>query len=178
LILRKPSPEFAESVQEAIEETFEDLHPWMPWARRMQTLGETTEFLTESERRFGKGEDFVVSGFLKETGEFVLASGLHPRNWAVPKFEIGYWCRTSMKGRGYVTEAVNALTEIAFLEMEANRVEIRCDSRNLPSRRVAEKAGYRLEAELLSDDRANDGSLRNTLVYAMLAGDFKASQSM
>jgi RimJ/RimL family protein N-acetyltransferase len=56
--------------------------------------------------------------------------------------------------------------------MATNRVEIRCDARNLPSRRVAERAGYRLEAELRSDDRANDGALRDTLIFVMLAEDF------
>lgn len=177
LVLRRASPDFADEVQQAIEETFEDLHPWMPWAKEMQPLDETREFLAQSQRRFAEGEDFGVSGFLKDSGDFVLGTGLHPRNWEVPKFEIGYWCRRSMQGRGYVTEAVNALTEIAFQELSAARVEIRCDSRNLPSRRVAERAGYRLEAELHSDARANDGSLRDTLIFVMLAKDFDASKS-
>jgi RimJ/RimL family protein N-acetyltransferase len=175
LILRQPSPDFAGAVQEAIEETFADLHPWMPWAKEMQPLEETREFLADSQRKFAEGTDFVVSAFLKENGGFALATGLHPRNWEVPMFEIGYWCRRSMQGRGYATEAVRALTDIAFREMSANRVEIRCDSRNLPSQRVAQRAGYRLEAQLHSDARANDGSLRNTLIYVMLAQDFNAA---
>ena len=32
--------------------------------------------------------------------------GLHRIDWAVPKFEIGYWARTSHAGRGYITEDV------------------------------------------------------------------------
>ncbi|TDI84852.1 MAG: N-acetyltransferase [Chloroflexi bacterium] len=173
LVLRKPSPDFAETLQKAIEETFQDLRPWMPWAREMQTLNETREFLTAAERKFLEGEDFVVLAFLAQTGEFVLSSGLHPRNWSVPTFEIGYWCRSSMQGRGLATEAVRALTDMAFREMAANRVEIRSDAQNQRSRRVAERAGYRLEAELRSNDRANDGSLRDTVIYVILAQDSK-----
>ena len=173
LILRPPSPDYAEIVQEAIEETFQDLHLWMPWASHLQSLEETRSFLKIAESRFLKGEDFVVSAFLRKTGEFVLSTGLHPRNWSVPKFEIGYWCRASMQKRGFTTEAVKALTDIAFREMVANRVEIRCDARNIRSRRVAELAGYRLEAELRSDDRANDGSLRDTIIYVLLSDDFE-----
>ena len=171
LVLRKPSPDFAETLQKAIEETFEDLRPWMPWAREMQTLNETREFLTAAELKFLEGEDFVVLAFLTQTGEFVLSSGLHPRNWSVPTFEIGYWCRSSMQGRGLATEAVRALTDIGFQEMAANRLEIRCDAQNHRSRRLAERAGYRLEAELRSNVRANDGSLRDTAIYVMLAQD-------
>jgi RimJ/RimL family protein N-acetyltransferase len=173
LVLRPPSPDYAEIIQEAIEETFEDLHRWMPWASQLQSLEETRDFLKVAERKFLKGEDFVVSAFLRQTGEFVLSTGLHPRNWSVPKFEIGYWCRTGMQGRGFTTEAIKALTDIAFQEIAANRVEIRCDARNIPSRRVAELAGYRLEAELRSDDRANDGSLRDTVIYVLLVDDFE-----
>jgi RimJ/RimL family protein N-acetyltransferase len=172
LVLRPPSPGCAETIQRAIEETFEDLQRWMPWASQLQSLEETRDFLSVAERRFFEGEDFAVSAFLKQTGEFVLSTGLHPRNWSVPKFEIGYWCRATMQRRGLTTEAVKALTDIAFNEMTANRVQIRCDARNILSRRVAERAGYRLEAQLRSDDRANDGSLRDTAIYVLLAEDY------
>jgi ribosomal-protein-serine acetyltransferase len=175
LILRQPSPDDAETIQYAIEETFEDLHHWMPWAIHFQSLDETREFLEAAESRFSRGEDFAISAFHRQTGKFVLSTGLHPRNWDVPKYEIGYWCRAAMQKRGFTTEAVKALTDIAFREMGAKRVEIRCDSRNIPSRRVAERAGYRLEAELRSDDRANDGSLRDTLIYVLLIEDFYAT---
>jgi RimJ/RimL family protein N-acetyltransferase len=77
-----------------------------------------------------------------------------------------------MQRRGYTTEAVRSIAALAFNEMGANRVEIRCDSRNVRSRRVAELAGFRQEAQLANDDRANDGSLRITIVYAMLPEDF------
>ena len=77
-----------------------------------------------------------------------------------------------MQGKGYVTEVVRELTATAFRDMAAKRVEIRCDSRNHRSRRVAESAGFRQEAELRWDDRANDGSLRDTIVYVLLAEDF------
>ena len=173
LVLRPPTPRDAAVIHKAIEESFDALHQWMAWAATMQSLDETRDFLVGAEKRFLEGEDFAVCAFLQESGVFVLSSGLHPRNWSVPKFEIGYWCRTSMQGRGYTSEAVRALTGLAFDAMGASRVEIRCDSRNQRSRRVAELAGYRLEAELCSDDRANDGSLRDTVVYVLLPGEFE-----
>lgn len=172
LILRPPSPENAAAIQEAIEESFPELHVWMDWAVTLQSLEETKAILTRARARYESMEDFGVHAFLKDTGRFVLGAGLHPLNWGVPKFEIGYWCRTSMQGKGYVTEVVKELTAAAFRDMAAKRVEIRCDSRNQRSRRVAERAGFRLEAELQYDDRANDGSLRDTLIYALLAEDF------
>ena len=90
-------------------------------------------------------------------------------DWSIPKFEIGYWCRAGFQGCGYVTEAVQAVTEAAFRILKANRVEIRCDARNLRSRRVAERAGYHLDARLKNDVVARDGDLRTTLIFSRLS---------
>jgi RimJ/RimL family protein N-acetyltransferase len=49
----------------------------------------------------------------------------------------------------------------------AKRVEIRCDSRNLPSVRVAQRAGFLLEGELRNNEVATDGGLRDILIYAV-----------
>lgn len=172
LVLRPPFPENAAAVQEAIEESFSELQVWMDWAATLQSLDTTKTVLAQAQAKYEAREDFGVHAFLRDTGTFVLGAGLHPLNWNVPKFEIGYWCRTSMQGKGYVTEVVRELTATAFRDLGANRVEIRCDSRNQRSRRVAERAGFRQEAELRWDDRANDGSLRDTILYVLLAEDF------
>jgi len=172
LVLWPPSPENAGAVLEALEESFEDLRMWMDWATTLQSLEDTRAILSQAHAKYESMDEFQVHAFLRESGTFVLSAWLGPRDWEVPKFEIGYWCRTSMQRKGYVTEAVRELTAAAFGDMAANRVEIRCDSRNQRSRRVAELAAFHLEAELRCDARANDGSLRNTTVYVLLADDF------
>jgi RimJ/RimL family protein N-acetyltransferase len=127
LILRTPLSTDAAAIQEAIEESFTDLHIWMDWATTLQSLDDTKTIIERHQDEYKSAEDFTISAFLKDTGKFVLNAGLHPRNWRVPKFEIGYWCRTSMQGNGYVTEVVRELTTAAFYELAAKRVEIRCD---------------------------------------------------
>jgi RimJ/RimL family protein N-acetyltransferase len=175
LILRVPSVAAVSVVNAAICESFTELHRWMKWADRRPTLEETTDHAQKAAQRFQSGEDFPVWGFLKNTGDFVLACGLHERDWEVPKFEIGYWCRTSYQGQGYVTEAVLALTKAGFEQLGANRIEIRCDSRNERSYRVAERSGYRLEAELKYEQRAPDGVLRTTLIYVLFPDEYRSS---
>jgi RimJ/RimL family protein N-acetyltransferase len=101
----------------------------------------------------------------KSDGMFVGGSGLHRIDWTVPKFEIGYWVRTSLQGQGYITEAVNGITDFAFTVLHARRIEIRCDARNTRSAAVAERAGYTLEARFHHDCRGVDGDLRDTLIY-------------
>jgi RimJ/RimL family protein N-acetyltransferase len=64
------------------------------------------------------------------------------------------------------------LSVFAFEILKANRVEIRCDQRNVRSRKVAERLGYRLEGILRNFQVSPDRQLENTCVYAMIAEDF------
>ena len=173
LLLRSPLPGDGAEVNAAIQETFEELHLWMDWAQRLPTIEETEEISRNAYNSFVARTDFPFRAYLKNTNKFVLACGLHPKDWDVPKFEIGYWCRASMQGQGYVTEAVRALTLLGFENLKANKIEIRCDPRNLRSCRVAEIGGYSLEATLKNDQKTPDGRLRDTLIYALLPSQYK-----
>ncbi len=59
--------------------------------------------------------------------------------------------------------------------MGANRLEIRCDPRNVRSRRVAERAGYKLEAELRREQVGPDGNLRDTLIYVLFPDEYRSN---
>jgi ribosomal-protein-serine acetyltransferase len=112
-------------------------------------------------------EDLRLLIFLKDTNQFVGSSGLHNPNWDVPKFEIGYWIATRYSGSGYMTEAVQGITNYAFSELKARRLEIRCDTQNLKSKAIPERLGYSLEGTLRNDDVSVGGSsLRDTCIYA------------
>ncbi len=174
LILRAPRIGDGAEVNAAIRETYTDLHQWMEWADHVPEVAETEENRRRASHDFRSGEDCSVQAYLKTTGALVVCAGLHPMNWQVPKFAIGYWCRSGCQGQGYVTETVRALTKIAFEIMGANRIEIRCDERNVRSRRVAERAGYRLEGTLKNDMVAPGGELRHTLIFALTPEDYAA----
>ena len=102
-------------------------------------------------------------------GDFIGGTGLHRIDWHVRRFEIGYWCRTTRQRRGLVAEAVRALTQCAFEQLQARRVEVRMDDTNEASWRVAQSAGFVLEGVLRSDRLAPSGEPRDTRVYALVA---------
>ena len=160
---------------DAIRESMEALRARMPWAQQIPTLEEQLAHARESRRRFEAGEDLTLYVFEKASGLFVGGSGLHRIDWRVPRFEVGYWVRARFLGRGYATEAATAVSEAAFDQLGARRVEIRCDDRNLRSARVAERAGFALEGTLRQEARHVDGSLRDTRVYARVRRSPRAS---
>ena len=174
LVLRSPRPGDGAALNAAVVASLDALRPWMPWAQQAPTLDASEAIARGAHAKFLQRADLVYA-LWRHDGEgnelqLVGGSGLHRIDWSVPRFEIGYWCRSGHTGQGYVTEAVRAISRMAFDVLAAQRVEIRMDERNRASRKVAERAGFTLEATLRNDTRDVAGGVRNTRVYARVRG--------
>lgn len=172
LFIRMPMPGDGQAVFQAINESIEDLRPWMAFAQENQNE-ETVEInIRKSYAEFLQREDLRLHIFLKDTGEFIGSSGLHRINWNIPKFEIGYWINSRFSKKGYMKEAVEGIVNFALDELRAKRLEIRCDPKNIRSRAIPEKLGFKLEGILENDKLTADGlGLRDTCIYAKVLHD-------
>jgi len=173
LLIRAPLPGDGAEVNAAILESLDRLRPWMEWVDPVPSVDDTEANIRQARADFLTRTDLRLHLYEKTTGTFVGASGMHRIDWRVPKAEIGYWVRTRYEGQGYVTEAVRGITRFAFETLGMRRIEIRCDANNVRSARVAERAGYRLEARLRSEAVTPYGELRDTLIYALLADEWE-----
>jgi RimJ/RimL family protein N-acetyltransferase len=79
--------------------------------------------------------------------------------------KIGYWIGEAYWGRGIITEALNAMSEWAFRELNLVRLYAKVFARNQASARVLEKAGYIFEGRLLAH-YSRDGEFIDGLLYA------------
>ena len=174
LILRCPRRGDGAAVNAAVIASLAELSPWMPWAGAAPTLEESEAHCRRQQGRFILREDLVMFIFERDgsggEGGFVGGAGLHRIDWTLRRFEIGYWRKTGHGGRGLVTEAVTALARMAFDALAARRVEIRTDDANVRSQRVAERAGFTLEAVLRFDSVSPADEPRSTRVYARVRG--------
>jgi RimJ/RimL family protein N-acetyltransferase len=71
---------------------------------------------------------------------------LNPEGW--PGFELGWTLAREFWGRGYATEGARRALEYAFTEMGREHVISLIRPNNLPSVRVAERLGERLEGSV------------------------------
>ncbi len=86
--------------------------------------------------------------------------------------EIGYWIRADARGQGTTTRALVLLSRAALDREGVERVQLRADVENVPSRRVAEKAGFRLEGVLRSAHwNARLGRRQDWAMYSLLPAD-------
>ena len=178
LVLRCPRRGDGAVVNAAVLASLDELRPWMPWAGAAPTLEESEAHCRRQQGRFILREDLVMLIFERDDisdreggeGEFLGGTGLHRIDWTLRRFEIGYWRKTGHAGRGIVTEAVIAMARMAFDALAARRVEIRMDDDNVRSWKVAERAGFTLEALLRFDSVSPANAPRSTRVYARVRG--------
>jgi len=171
LVMRPPQAGDGPALLAAIDESLPELRRFLaslPWVAAEQTLESAEIYCRNGQANFLARKDLPFLLFEKSTGQLVGATGLHRIVWATPKVEVGYWCRTTRSGRGFVSEAVTALSDFAFGHLHAVRVELITDEENTGSRRLAERCGFVLEGVLRRERRAPDGTLRNTCIYARL----------
>lgn len=171
--LRPYLPEDAPAIWEAVDESREQLAPWLPWVHRYSSLDDAREFVARARAWWILRQDLIVGIFEHEGGRFLGGSGLHRINWQLRSFEIGYWLRRTAEGHGYMRETVQLLTRLAFDTLEANRVEIRVDPRNTRSRNVAERLGYVLEGTLRNSMPDSEGRPRDQHVFALTPEDYQ-----
>ena len=111
---------------------------------RAQTQGALDKFL--SREKAGLPSPFGV--VLRENTEVLGYCGFlhHPE---VPgEVEIGYRLDPAYWNRGLITEAARAVRDHAFKDLKLPRVISLIHPENIPSRRVAEKNGMRIEKEI------------------------------
>jgi len=171
LVLRTPRAGDGAAWFDALRESLPELRRhlgWLPWVASDPTPESAEVHCRTAQANFIARKDLLFLMLEPTSGRVLGAGGLHRPVWSTPKVEVGYWCRTSCTGRGYVAEAVAALVDYAFAHLDAVRVELVTDAENLASRRVADRVGFALEGILRHERRAPDGSLRDTCIYARL----------
>lgn len=73
------------------------------------------------------------------SGELIGVAGLEPRDQGL---EMGYWIGEPYWGKGYATEAAQALVDHAFRTTDVNALHAACRVINPASRRVIHKCGF------------------------------------
>jgi RimJ/RimL family protein N-acetyltransferase len=142
----------------------------MLWAKEKPSLEESENVVKREAQNWilKKKSDPELLLFIldKNTNDLIGATGFHGIDWDVPCAETGYWVRKKYSGQGYITEAINALTQYAFKVMKVKRLAITCDVDNERSKKIPERLGYHLESTMKANRiKPNMGEATDTLVF-------------
>lgn len=119
-----------------------------------------------------KGEVWAVVS--KLTGRVIGSVGLHADALRTVEDarELGYVLAEEAWGHGYATEACEAVLRYAFDELHCVIVSVRHFPGNQKSKRVIKKLGFQYEGTLRMTNRLPDGSLADSVCYAMTAEEY------
>jgi RimJ/RimL family protein N-acetyltransferase len=89
--------------------------------------------------------------------------------------EIGWTLHPDFAGRGYMTEAAQAVLDIAFTELRLHRVSAELDPRNAASVALCRRLAMRAEAHHV-EDLWFKGEWGDTAIYAILDREWAAAR--
>ena len=86
--------------------------------------------------------------------------------------EIGYAMEDeSFLRKGLMSEAVKAILQLGFQELELNRIEANVDIQNIPSIKILEKNNFRKEV-ILREHVYNSDHFSDSVLYSILRKEF------
>jgi RimJ/RimL family protein N-acetyltransferase len=146
----------------------DDIARWLYWDAR-----DEDEVRAVIESHLAKPPESGVVLAVELDGELIghanLAVGEHRQG------EIGFVIHPDHQGRGYATEAAEAMLELAFETYDLHRVVGRLEPRNTASAAVLERVGMRKEAHLIENEWVK-GEWQSEAVYAILDREWRVAR--
>ena len=90
--------------------------------------------------------------------------------------ELGFIIHPDHGGRGFATEAAEAMLALGFEDLGLHRIYGSTEARNAPSARLMERLGMRLEAHLIENEFVK-GEWQSELDYAILDREWRESRA-
>lgn len=138
-----------------------------------ESMEESEEILNE----FVKSADIFAMEYKKE-GKVIGSLGLHEdrkRDFKGARM-LGYAMGKEYWGQGLMTEAVNALLEHAFIELDMKIISAYHYPFNQRSKRVLLKTGFTLEGTLKMASTLYDGQVVDDVCYALTREEYEKTK--
>ncbi|MBM0257305.1 GNAT family N-acetyltransferase [Micromonospora sp. 4G55] len=142
--------------------------PWEPWSREFATTVVTRRLSSTGIT----GPESRLAVVAEHEGEVVGDVILWPADDTLSHGELGWAFHPAVSGRGFATEAVRAVIDVAFAQCGMHRVIAHVDVRNEASARLCERVGMVREAHLRRDHWTK-GEWTDTLIYGLLAEQWR-----
>lgn len=123
------------------------LTPWDPeWAPDHLTRKSFTNRVYWANRAARQETAFPLFIYTRAEGALIGALTLdNIRKGPAQMGTLGYWLGQGFTGQGFMSEAVNAVTDYAFDDLGLSRIEAACLPENQASRGVMARTGFKYE---------------------------------
>lgn len=129
-------------------ESLDTVGRWMNWCHAGYQLADAQQWIDLCAESLREQKEFQLGIFCKQGKHLHGAIGINLIVRLHQFANLGYWLRQSSQGQGIVGEALALMLDFGFKRLQLRRLEVVAAEENLASRRVAEKAGGKLEGIL------------------------------
>ena len=140
-----------------------------PWTGIAQARAAIEDVLAEY--RNGTSLRFAIT--LRDSGDMIGNIRLYDFFDQNRRCDIGYALVQAHWGKGYLAEAMTAVLDYGFAELDLNRIEADIDPRNDASARLLERMAFQKEGHLRERWIVN-GEICDTTFYGLLKRDWEA----
>jgi ribosomal-protein-serine acetyltransferase len=171
ITIRPFEPEDLPSFYSVVRASAEALGRWMPWCHAEYSKDEAKMWLETCQAEWARNTSYPFLIIDSKNHEVMGSVDINQINKEHNFGNIGYWVSSAQAARGVATAAVKMAARFGFIEVGFARLEIVVDTNNVASRRVAEKAGAKLEC-IARNRLAGWGRSHDAAVYSLIPADF------
>jgi RimJ/RimL family protein N-acetyltransferase len=151
------------------------------WTIRVTSVpdpDDTRGYVERALQAFAEGHRLAFAVIDAKNGDVVGSSSYHDIAPAVERLEIGYtWYAKSRQRTSVNAGAKLLLMAHAFETLGAQLVGWRTDNFNFASQRAIERLGARRDGVLRHHALRRDGTVRDTVMYSMSAGEWPEARA-
>ena len=172
LVLRPPQQRDYDGWARVRRDSRSFLVPWEPsWSRDHLTLRAFRNRVLWAERAIRQGDALPLLLVAQDNGDVVGGLTLsNIRRQPAQAATLGYWVGETFAKQGLMSEALSAVREHAFNQLDLSRLEAACLPENKASRRLLERCQFKYEGVAQAYLQIN-GRWRNHVLYAALRND-------
>jgi len=170
LLLRPLERGDRDALYAAVIESIPEISPWLPWCHAGYAITETESFIESCITAWAQQAYFPLAILDARDGRYLGGTGVNHIERMNRFGNVGYWVRSSATRRGIASKAVRIVARFAFETLQLSRIEIAARPENTASRRVAEKAGAKLEA-IARNRIVQHGRPYDAALYSLVPAD-------
>lgn len=168
LILRKPRLSDAESIAKNIDNL--EISKWLLAVPHPYKLNDAVWWINEHKK---KDQDYSFCIELKSEKGIIGGMGLSKVDLEKGKADVGYWLGVDYHRKGYASEALTAILDLALNKLELKVIEAGVFKGNPSSGKLLEKFGFKRIGSTSKAVRCKaDGKIKYDQLYRLLREDY------
>lgn len=172
IILRLFYLKDTEELHELTARSQNHLRKWLSWVdRNAKDINYTETYIKNSLKTFAESGGYPEGIAILYNDKIAGTICFNEINKSNKYGVIGYWLGENFQGKGIMTKSLKTVINIAFKELNLNRIELRIADENMQSRKIPEKLGFKNEGIIRQGGYLYDHYV-NLIIYGMLAEEW------